>query len=86
MKKLLSICLAVLVVVGLMPVYALADDGDPIGDPTGGPDMTVYTVNAAATGGSISISSATATPGVENQWTVEAGTVINVTAHRERRL
>lgn len=80
MKKLLSICLAVLVVVGLMPVYALADDGDPIGDPTGGPDMTVYTVNAAATGGSISISSATATPGVENQWTVEAGTVINVTA------
>ena len=55
MKKLLSICLAVLVVVGLMPVYALADDGDPVGDPTGGSDMTVYTVNAAATGGSISI-------------------------------
>ena len=44
MKKLLSICLAVLVVVGLMPVYALADDGDPVGDPTGGSDMTVYTV------------------------------------------
>lgn len=81
MKKLLSICLAVLVVVGLMPVYALADDGDPIGDPTGGPDMTVYTVNAAATGGSISISSATpdAVTGA-GPWTVAAGTVINVTA------
>lgn len=81
MKKLLSICLAVLVVVGLMPVYALADDGDPIGDPTGGSDMTVYTVNAAATGGSISISSATpdAMTGA-GPWTVAAGTVINVTA------
>ena len=81
MKKLLSICLAVLVVVGLMPVYALADDGDPVGDPTGGSDMTVYTVNAAATGGSISISSATpdAVTGA-GPWTVAAGTVINVTA------
>ena len=81
MKKLLSICLAVLVVVGLMPVYALADDGDPVGNPTGGSDMTVYTVNAAATGGSISISSATpdAVTGA-GPWTVAAGTVINVTA------
>lgn len=81
MKKLLSICLAVLVVVGLMPVYALADDGDSVGDPTGGSDMTVYTVNAAATGGSISISSATpdAVTGA-GPWTVAAGTVINVTA------
>ena len=81
MKKLLSICLAVLVVVGLMPVYALADDGDPVGDPTGGSDMTVYTVNAAATGGSISISSATpaAVTGA-GPWTVAAGTVIHVTA------
>ena len=81
MKKLLSICLAVLVVLGLMPVYALADDGDPVGDPTGGSDMTVYTVNAAATGGSISISSATpdAVTGA-GPWTVAAGTVINVTA------
>lgn len=81
MKKLLSICLAVLVVVGLMPVYALAADGDSVGDPTGGSDMTVYTVNAAATGGSISISSATldAVTGA-GPWTVAAGTVINVTA------
>ena len=81
MKKLLSICLAVLVVVGLMPVYALADDGDSVGENTGGQNPTVYTVNAAATGGSISISSATpdAVTGA-GPWTVAAGTVINVTA------
>ena len=82
MKKLLSICLAVLVVVGLVPVYALAAEGDPIDGNAGGSDTTVYyTVNAAATGGSISISSATpdAVTGA-GPWTVAAGTMINVKA------
>ena len=69
MKKLLSICLAVLVVVGLMPVYALADDG--------GDEPYVVSYNATPEGGTVSVSGVTTN---EEGKTVATGTSITVTA------
>lgn len=53
MKKLLSICLAVLVVVGLMPVYALAAEGDQtvtVGQPSNGTLTVTYGGDQTITG------------------------------------
>lgn len=69
MKKLLSICLAVLVVVGLMPVYALASEG--------GDESYVVSYNPMTDGGTVSVSGVTTN---EEGKTVATGTSITVTA------